>query len=113
MSWHKHEGKNRHLGIMDAPVCINVLEKTLLPFLRDVYPDGHCFMQDNNPKHASTGRCFLKYNEVTWCKTPPESPDLNPIENMWHELRRKVKPRIKDESWSVEYRNSGVQCLAS
>ena len=32
---------------------------------------------------------------------PPKSPDLNPIENMWHKLkeyiRREVKPRTKDE----------------
>ena len=31
----------------------------------------------------------------------PESPDLNPIENLWHELkeyiRRSVKPRTKEE----------------
>ena len=89
-------------GIMDAPVYVNVLDKTLLPFLQEVYPDGHHFMQDNDPKHTSRlGRRFLEDNEVTWWKTPPELPDLNPIENMWHEmkeyLRREIKPRTKDE----------------
>ena len=33
--------------------------------------------------------------------TPPESPDCNPIENMWHELkeyiRREVQPKSKQE----------------
>ena len=38
-------------------------------------------------------------NGIEWWKTPPESPDLNPIENLWHELkeyiRRAVKPKTK------------------
>ena len=38
---------------------------------------------------------------VNWWKTPPESPDLNPIENLWHELkeyiRQEVKQRVKQE----------------
>ena len=28
-------------------------EKTLLPFIRAVFPDGHRFQQDNDPKHIS------------------------------------------------------------
>ena len=38
---------------------------------------------------------------INWWKTPPESPDLNPIENLWHELKehicQEVKPKTKDE----------------
>jgi len=44
---------------------------------------------------------FFEANRVNWWKTVPESPDLNPIENLWHELkefiRREVKPQQKDE----------------
>ena len=38
---------------------------------------------------------------INWWRTPPESPDLNPIELVWHELkeyvRREVKPRSKEQ----------------
>ena len=39
--------------------------------------------------------------EINWWKTPPESPDMNPIENFRHELkeyiRRVAKPKSKEE----------------
>ncbi len=89
-------------GIMKAPLYVQILDKTLLPFLRDVFPNEHRFMQDNDPKHTSrVGKKFFEDNSVNWWKTPPESPDANPIENLWHELkefiRREVKPKNKDE----------------
>ena len=89
-------------GIMDATLYIEILRRSLLPFIRDNYPDSHRFMQDNDPKHTSKKAAdFFSQENVNWWKTPAESPDMNPIENLWHELkeyiRREVKPRNKSQ----------------
>ena len=88
-------------GIMEAPLYCSILESTLIPFLRETLPD-HRFMQDNDPKHTSRlAKAFLEENEINWWRTPPESPDLNPIEMLWHELKfyleSRVKPTTKQE----------------
>ncbi len=89
-------------GIMNAPMYVDILEKTLLPFIVQVMPTSHRLMQDNDPKHTSVmAKDFFDKENVNWWKTPPESPDCNPIENLWHELkefiRRETKPKIKAE----------------
>ena len=87
---------------MDACLYTEILDGTLLPFIQSRMPDGHRFMQDNDPKHTSRyAQDFYEEAGINWWKTPPESPDLNPIENLWHELkeyiRREVKPKKKEE----------------
>lgn len=89
-------------GIMDAPLFCQILQRTLLPFLQEKFPDHHRFMQDNDPKHCSRlAQKFYDDNGINWWRTPPESPDINPIENLWHEmkdhLRGVVKPTNKQE----------------
>ena len=84
---------------MKKELYVDILEKTLLPFIHTTYPDGHRLMQDNDPKHASNyAKTWMDENNVNWWKA---SPDLNPIENLWHELkeyiRREVKPEVKQE----------------
>ena len=44
---------------------------------------------------------YLPTVGINWWRTPPELPDANPIENLWHELkefiRREVKPTAKQQ----------------
>jgi hypothetical protein len=74
-------------GIMNAVLFVDILDKMLVPFIERVYPEGHTFMQDNYPKHTSKmAKERMEDKSINWWKTPAESPDLNPIENQWHEL---------------------------
>lgn len=51
-------------------------------------------LQDNDPKHKSKEvQTWLHNHGVSLLDFPPYSPDLNPMENLWSNLARRVEAR--------------------
>lgn len=95
-------------GIMDAPRYQQILEAGLVPFLNECFPDGHRVQQDNDPKHRSNRIAkFFTEKRIVWWRTPPESPDLNPIENVWGSMKQFLRTTYKPRD--LESLKEGIQ----
>jgi len=86
--------------LIKCPITLNssAYQLVLENGLAQLYDANNTFMQDNAPcnKSASTLVCLLS----VW---PSQSPDLNIIENLWAQLKRKVierNSRNAEELWT-------------
>ena len=81
---------------MTATRYTNILEASLLAFIKDYFPDGHRLFQDNDPKHTSRwAQWFFKEKGLNWWPTPAESLDINPIENVWGAVKEAIRSTYK------------------
>lgn len=74
-------------GNQNQHTYVDLLEEFLIPEIRyakDEFDSDMIFMQDNAPCHKTKKVMeFLANNEVQTLDWPPQSPDINPIENLW------------------------------
>lgn len=81
-------------GIMNAAKYQQILQDHMLPSARRLIGRRFIIQQDNDPKHtAKSMKEFLLQKKVKVMDWPSQSPDLNPIEMMWHHLKTAVAAR--------------------
>ena len=90
------------LGELNSPLYRDILEHNLKSSYQRFFPRGLWrFQQDNaSPHYTAEVNTWMHNHGVHILEFPPRSPDLNPIENIWHVLKYRVEhknPRTAEE----------------
>jgi len=89
---------------MNSPMYTEIIATFLIPYMADHFEIvGGILHQDNDPKHTSHACTeILSSAHVRWIRAPAKSPDLNPIEMLWHSMQEFIRKRSCKRVHDVE-----------